>query len=250
MPDVVKRFDDDQSLAQAAASSAGQQYGAASREDVEVTDVAAFGADDRGADAEAGPVVASAGASSAGIHEDEEEANAIEAGEEDEEEEEEKEEAKKGDEEGEVEDAVEGQVDEWCDQDAFDTEAAAGGGDRGAGGAYGGGDAGASAADKARRNPKRGPRRLVIVDCRAKMNAQARTRAPRAPSVSRARARGFRGGNAEALSPLRCPSPSLSARFALSLRRTSSRRAASRASSSSTACSTRSSTTRSTACRA
>ena len=124
------------------------------------------------------------------------------------------------------------------------------GGDRGAGGAYGGGDAGASAADKARRNPKRGPRRLVIVDCRAKMNAQARARAPRAPSVSRARARGFRGGNAEALSLLRCPSPSLSARFALSLRRTSSRRAASRASSSSTACSTRSSTTRSTACRA
>ena len=98
MPDVLKRFDDDQSLAQAAASSAGQQYGAASREDVEVTDVAAFGADDRGADAEAGPVVASAGASSAGIHEDEEEENAIEAGEDDEEEEEEKEEAKKGDE--------------------------------------------------------------------------------------------------------------------------------------------------------
>ena len=85
MPDVEKRFDDDQSLAQAAASSAGQQYGAASREDVEVTDVAAFGADDRGADAEAGPVVASAGASSAGIHEDEEEENAIEAGEDDEE---------------------------------------------------------------------------------------------------------------------------------------------------------------------
>ena len=43
----------------------------------------------------------------------------------------------------------------------------------GGGGAYGGAGDAASAAEKARRNPKRGPRRLVIVDCRAKMNAQA-----------------------------------------------------------------------------